>query len=134
MATILLVGTNEALLEGLVQTLTALGHQAVLTHDGAEAMQAAAAKRPLLAIIDHLALHADPRLLRLPLLAGGCIVLFRVPGATPTTLLQSHRTVIAELVLPLERNRLVALVNSVEERVRITGREKDRETRTQPRA
>jgi DNA-binding NtrC family response regulator len=133
MATILLLGTDEALLEGLVQTLTALGHQPVLTHDAVEAVQAASSKAPLLAVMDQDALRADPRLLRLPLQAGGCIVLYRQPGTKPAALPQSHRNVIAELVLPLERNRLVALVHSVEERARITGREKDREVRTQPR-
>lgn len=133
MATILLLGTDEALLEGLVQTLTALGHQPVLTHDAAEAVQAASSKAPLLAVMDQDALSADPRLLRLPLQAGGCIVLYRQPGTKAAALPQSHRNVIAELVLPLERNRLVALVHSVEERARITGREKDRDVRTQPR-
>ena len=134
MATILLLGSDEALLEGLVQTLTALGHQPVLTHDAVEAMQAASSRTPLLAVMDQDVLGSDPRLLRLPLQAGGCIVLYRPSGATAAALPQSHRNVIAELVLPLERNRLVALVHSVEERARVTGREKDREVRTQPRA
>lgn len=133
MATILLLGTDEALLEGLVQTLTALGHQPVLTHDAVEATQAASSKAPLLAVMHQDALRSDPRLLRLPLQAGGCIVLYREPGTKSAPRPQSQRNVIAELVLPLERNRLVALVHSVEERARITGREKDRDVRTQPR-
>lgn len=133
MATILLLGTDEALLEGLVQTLTALGHQPLVTHDAVEAVQVASSKAPLLAVMDQDTLRADPGLLRLPLQAGGCIVLYREPGTKPVALPQSHRNVIAELVLPLERNRLVALVHSVEERARITGREKDREVRSQPR-
>ena len=43
------------------------------------------------------------------------------PAALPPSL---QRTTLAELALPLERHRLVALVQSVEERARRTGRSK----------
>ncbi len=124
MATILLLGSDEALLEGLAQSLNALGHRTVLTHHVAEAIEAAHAERPMIAILSHAAAADDPRALRLPTVAGGALVLYREPGekALPT-LSGPKRAVLADLVLPLERHRLTALVQHVEERIRATGRE-----------
>ena len=128
MATILLIGSDEALLEGLAQSLTALGHRALMPHDVGEAVDIASANPPLLAVVAQTALLDDPRALRIPVLPGGAIVLYRTPGAPSTTVADARRNVLAELVLPLERNRLLALVHHIEERVRITGREQQRTT------
>jgi DNA-binding NtrC family response regulator len=128
MATILLVGSDEALLEGLAQSLTALGHRALMPHDVGEAVEIASAHPPLLAVVGQSALRSDPRALRIPVLPGGALVLYRTPGSTPTLVTGTQRNVIAELVLPLERHRLLALVHNLEERVRITGRETHRDS------
>lgn len=130
MATILLVGSEEALLEGLVQSLTALGHRPLLVHDVAEAMDAVADTAPLLAIISREVMRTDPRAQRIPLCPGGALVLFRTSRDPVTHVGLSARNILAELVLPLERNRLLALVQHVEERVRVTGREQSPDTRS----
>ena len=44
----------------------------------------------------------------------------RRPGPLPSALV---RLVLADLTLPLERNRLLALVHRVADRARVTGRE-----------
>jgi DNA-binding NtrC family response regulator len=131
MATILLIGSDEALLEGLAQSLTALGHRALMPHDVSEAVDIATAQPPLLAVLGQAALHSDPRALRIPVLPGGALVLYRTVGEMATMVAGTHRNVLAELILPLERNRLLALVHHLEERVRVTGRELHRDTPTE---
>ena len=131
MATILLIGSDEALLEGLAQSLTALGHRALMPHDVSEAVDIASAHPPLLALVGQSALRADPRALRIPVLPGGALVLYRTPGELATMIAGTHRNVLAELVLPLERNRLIALVHHLDERGRVTGREEHRDTPTE---
>ena len=131
MATILLIGSDEALLEGLAQSLTALGHRALMPHDVSEAVDIATAQPPLLAVLGQAALHSDPRALRIPVVPGGALVLYRTPGEMATMIAGTHRNVLAELILPLERNRLLALVHHLEERVRVTGRENHRDTPTE---
>ncbi len=131
MATILLIGSDEALLEGLAQSLTALGHRALMPHDVSEAVEMASAHPPLLAVVGQSALRTDPRALRIPVLPGGALVLYRTPGEMATMIAGTHRNVLAELVLPLERNRLIALVHHLDERGRVTGREEERDTPTE---
>lgn len=131
MATILLIGSDEALLEGLAQSLTALGHRALMPHDVSEAVDIATAHPPLLAVVGQAALHSDTRALRIPVLPGGALVLYRTPGELATMVVGTQRNVLAELVLPLERHRLLALVQHLEERVRVTGRENHRDTPTE---
>jgi len=123
MATILLTGNSEALTEGLAQSLTALGHRATVTSDVAEAIDLASTQPPLLVIVAQSALRADARALRIPVQPGGAILLYRGATDAPTSFAGSYRSVLAELVLPLERNRLFALVQHVEDRARVTGRE-----------
>lgn len=131
MATILLIGSDEALLEGLAQSLTALGHRPIMPHDVSEGIDIASRHPPLLAVIADSAVRDDPRALRIPVQPGGALVLYRTPGAAPAVVSAAQRNVIAELVLPLERNRLLALVHHLEERVRVTGREQPRTTPTE---
>ena len=157
MASIVLIGTDEALLEGLAQTLGAAGHRAERTTSVAEAVRRAADEPPLVVVAERsLAVGtsggsngrvAAADLRRVALAPGGAVVLFRCvstdeAGATtaaangvaasvtaaastmaalPPAL---QRTTLAELVLPLERHRLVALVQRVEERARRAGRTK----------
>jgi DNA-binding NtrC family response regulator len=125
MATILLAGEDPALLEGLVQSLVALGHNPSVALSLAEARETAArGTAPLMAVIDRGFVDASgTEVLGVALAPGGTLVLYRTPGSTAGALSPPlQRAVLADLTLPLERNRLVALVQHVEERARATGR------------
>ncbi len=128
MATILLVGGDAALLEGLSQSLAALGHDtrtAPTLRDARELCgRGGTAARPLIVVADREpAIAAPGEALAIPLAPGGALVLYGTMSAgrlpLPTVL---QRAVLADLRLPLERNRLIALVQHVEERARTTGR------------
>ena len=124
MATILLVGTDSPLLEGLSQSLAASGHQTHIALSLAEASESARAAPPLVAVVQRDLAANVAEMLRIPLAAGGTFVLFRLGPDAPTPALGTalQRAVIADLALPLERHRLIALVQSVAERARHTGR------------
>lgn len=59
------------------------------------------------------------------------MVTFRESGEAPTAAPGIARHVLADLVLPLERNRLVALAEHLAARARVTGRVPD-VTRQEP--
>ena len=124
MATILLLGRDDAVLEGVAQTLGAVGHTAVLARTPREAVELAAASPPLVALIERDQLLAGADVLRLPLAPGGAFVLYRT-GSEPADPLPHSlaRSVLADLTLPLERHRLIALVHHVVERAFLAGRE-----------
>ena len=69
--------------------------------------------------------HADA--LGISLAPGGALVLYSVSGKGPAPVLPPalQRAVLANITLPLERQRLVALVQHVAERVRTTGRRRN---------
>ena len=118
MAVIALVGSDVALLEGLAQSLA--GHRVLLATNAADMPDALAGDPPLVAVVERALAHVAARV---PLAPGGAIVLFGAAGApAPAPPAGLQRLVIADLVLPLERARLLALVTSVEERARRTGR------------
>lgn len=123
MTKILLVGHDEALLEGLVQSLAALGHSVSVALSLGEAREYALREQPLVAVVDRKLVDSATEALGIALSPGGALVLYRtgsVPSSPPPPALQ--RSVLADLSLPLERNRLAALVQHVEERARATGR------------
>ena len=121
MATILLFGTNPALLEGLSQTLASAGHRGLFAHTLSEAMDLAAADRPLLAVVERSVAMSET--LRIPLQAGGAVVVYDAVLTTHDPLPAAlARATLAQLVLPLERQRLLALVERVVERSAATGR------------
>jgi hypothetical protein len=125
MTHILLVGRNAPLLEGLAQSFAALGQAPHVVLSLAEARELSMTLRPLVAVVDHeLVADATGDAFGLALAAGGAIVLFRTLSDTYAAPLPIglQRQVLAELTLPLERNRLVALVQTVTERARATGR------------
>lgn len=126
MAFILVVGSDQSLLEGLSQTLVGVGHHVVLARDVAEAHDALRGTCPLVALVDRDALIADRAECPLPLMRGGALVTFRgtedTAGHFPFRL---PRATLAELQLPLERQRLLALVKFVEDRARASGRALD---------
>jgi DNA-binding NtrC family response regulator len=126
MATILLAGEDPALLEGLVQSLVALGHSPSVALSLAEARETAArGNAPLMLVVDRGFVDGTGTdVLTVPLAPGGTVVLYRTPGSDRAGALTPplQRAVLADLTLPLERHRLVALVQHVEERARATGR------------
>jgi DNA-binding NtrC family response regulator len=123
MITILLVGQDESLLEGVSQTLMAAGHTVVSSHSVAAGVEALQQRPALVAVVEHELLLSESAA-RIPLAPGGGILVFHVAehGAIPLPP-RLRRLTIAELELPLERNRLVSLVKHVEGRAQSVGRD-----------
>ena len=124
MATILLIGSNQALLEGLAQSLVNAGHSVHHAHTAHQGVEIALADRPLVVLVERRSAETDPEALRIPLASGGAVLLCHTDGDTGSSLPPAlHRLVLADLLLPLERNRLHALIHRVADRARVTGRE-----------
>jgi hypothetical protein len=66
--------------------------------------------------------------MQLPLARGGALLLYRSNVDTqPVPLAPAlQRAALADLTLPLERHRLVALIQRVDERARATGRSRQK--------
>lgn len=126
MTTILLVGNDAALLEGLAQTLAARDYTTAVAAGLQEAQDCASVEPPLVAVIERELAATSPGLvLSIPLVRGGALVAFHQRPDERAVLPPSlQRAVLADLALPLERNRLLALVQHVEERARVTGRQR----------
>ncbi|HET7189141.1 MAG TPA: hypothetical protein VFI52_13390 [Gemmatimonadaceae bacterium] len=124
MTHVMLVGGDAALLEGLAQALAALGHTPRVVRTLKEARAWSSAQPPLVLVVDRmLASEAGADLLSTPLASGGARLLYRTSASPLAPLLPAlQRAVLADLTLPLERHRLVALVQSVGERARLSGR------------
>ena len=124
MAYVMLVGTDVALLEGLAQSLAGLGHRPSVTTSLSDARELAARLPPIVLVVDRaMASSAGAELLAVPVAAGGARLLYRCESTPPSPLLPAlQRAVLAELTLPLERHRLAALVQSVNDRAKTTGR------------
>jgi len=124
MTRILLVGTQVPLLEGLSQSFAALGFRPAVAQSLHEGRELAAHREPLIAVVSRtLAETSGAETLSIQLAPGGALVLYRVAGAELVTLSPTlQRAVMADLSLPLERNRLMALVQHVGERARAAGR------------
>lgn len=134
MASILLIGRDEALLEGLAQMLAHAGHVPHTAHSVHDAIEIAATSPPLVAIVDRNLALANPDLARLPLDSGGSFLMYHSGESTRPALSGGlQRLVLAELDLPLERNRLLALVQRVDERRRAAGRPANESTDRHPR-
>jgi DNA-binding NtrC family response regulator len=124
---LLVVTTDDALLEGLTQLLAASGQRAVPARSLDEAVELARREAPLLLILDRSFLVADASglLASLPLAPGGALVTFRSTGSpsAPVPMTPSiARTILADIELPLERHRLLALVEHVTSRARKVAR------------
>ena len=121
---ILLVGPDSALLEGLSQSLAALGYVPVVARELSEARDMATTAPPLIAVVEGvLAGSSSAEVLGIPLAPGGAVLLYRATGqAAPMLVPTVRRAVLADLTLPLERHRLIALVQHVVDRARATGR------------
>ena len=123
MAKVILVGADVALLEGLAQTLIGLGHDVSFAVTVAEAAGSLSQDLPALAVVSCEALEEAGIGMTLPLTPGGAMIVYGTSHDNqpflPTKL---QRATLAHLVLPLERHRLVALVQSFDHRSRTTGR------------
>jgi hypothetical protein len=123
---IVLIGSDTALLEGLSQTLAAAGFRVRLADSLHDALVVPEVDPPLIVVVERTAaLHAlrGVSLPRLSLAPGGSLVLYHATDDGPEPLPASlQRLTLADLSLPLERQRLVALIQSVAARARTIGR------------
>ena len=123
MASILVIGPDAALLEGISQTLIGAGHQVVTTPHVTTALDTLHGISPLVAVVQRSELGGGTGF-PIPLASGGALISFdgddgdyeRLPYAL-------KRITLAELQLPLERQRLLALIRNVETRAVASGRE-----------
>ena len=123
MAKVILVGTDVALLEGLARTLIGFGHQVLLAATVGDMEDALSGDLPAIAVVSCEALENGGPGLTLPLVPGGAIIVYgKTDDERPFLPQKLQRATLAYLVLPLELNRLVALVQSFESRSRTTGR------------
>lgn len=126
MAKILLVGSDAALLEGLSQTLTGIGHEVCLAASLDEAPEACHEGVPNIAVVSNEALAQPGSGASLPLSTAGALVVYTTgPADRPTLPTRLQRATLGHVVLPLERQRLIALIQHFEIRARTTGRGRD---------
>jgi len=121
---VLLAGSDAALLEGLAQSFAAQGYAPRVVPSLSDAREVATTRPPLLVLVERtLAAAATADVLAIPVAPGGALMTYQTtpePGVPLPTALQ--RLVMAELTLPLERNRLLALAQHVHDRVIAAGR------------
>lgn len=124
MALLLIVGTDAALVEGMSQTLTGAGHELMFARSLAEAIEAVGDLRPLVVVVERSAIDEIRATLRIPQAEGGAILVFHPEDTVaPPLPHRLQRATLAELELPLERQRLLALVRYVEKRAFTVGRD-----------
>ena len=124
MALLLIVGTDTALIEGISQTLTAANHQTFFARSLADALDSVGDLRPIVVLVERSAIDEIRMTLRVPLADGGAFVVFhREDAVAPPMPNRVQRATLAELELPLEGPRLLALIRYVENRAQIVGRE-----------
>lgn len=126
---ILLAGGNTALLEGLAQALANTGQRVLVAHSLDEAGELQARHPPILTVAERgLVTDTDPgrNFLHTTMAGGGALITYREAGDTSRALpAVLARHVLADLVLPLERNRLVALAEHLATRAKAVGRPAD---------
>jgi len=125
-ATILIVGSETALLEGVTQTLVGAGQTVMMARDIPEALEMLNGARPLVALVHSEDLIEGGLGIQSMLAEGGALMAFRSDDDDEHGLpFRVKRATLAELHLPLERHRLLALVGLVESRARAAGRHND---------
>lgn len=124
MTYVMLLGSDVALLEGLSQSLARQGLRLIVSTSLEEARDHATSHPPLILVAERdMASVSGAELLALPVAGGGARILYRPASVAPAPLLPAlQRAVLADLTLPLERQRLAALCQSVCDRARTTGR------------
>ena len=122
MANVILVGSDVALLEGLAQTLLGFGHEVLFAATVGEVAGALNEDMPAIAVVSAEALEDEGLGATLPITPGGAIIVYgKSPAEKPFLPPKLQRSTLAYLVLPLERHRLMALVQSFAIRTRIRG-------------
>jgi hypothetical protein len=122
-AKVILVGADTALLEGLAQTLLGLEHDVLFATTVEEVAGLASDNMPALTIVSSAALEDAGFGATLPLTLGSALIVYGSShDERPFLPPRLQRATLAHLVLPLERHRLVALIQSFESRSRTTGR------------
>lgn len=130
MATILLLGTDDALLEGVAQLLAGSGHATSRARTLGEGRSLAALEPPLAVLVETEMALADPHGIPAPMARGGAVLLYRTDERAATIIPPSlQRLVLADLTLPLERHRLLTLIRFMADRAFVTGRRKYPEER-----
>jgi hypothetical protein len=128
-AKVILIGADVALLEGLAQTLIGCGHEVLLAATVGDVGAAMKGDLPAIAVVSCEALENGGPSATLPLIPGGAIIVYgKTHGERPFLPQKLQRATLAHLVLPLERQRLLALVDSFETRSRTTGRSRPGDT------
>jgi DNA-binding NtrC family response regulator len=122
-SSILVVGPDAALLEGVAQTLIGAGHQVVLARDIPEALETLRGSQPLLALVECGELQTRGAMLQAIVAHGGAVLAFHCDDDDSRLPYTIKRTTLAELKLPLERQRMLALVKYVQDRARAAGRD-----------
>ncbi|MFN2602756.1 MAG: hypothetical protein ABR582_08405 [Gemmatimonadaceae bacterium] len=122
MASLLIVGTDSALIEGIAQTLTARGHELFYAPGLADALDTLGGARPLVALVERSSIDELRMTLRVPLAPRGAFLVFHAEGSQDVPLPHRvQRATLAELELPLETQRLLALIRYVENRAHTLG-------------
>jgi DNA-binding NtrC family response regulator len=122
-ASILVVGPDAALLEGVAQTLVGAGHQVQTAEDIPQALESLGENRPLLALVSCEELQGRGPMMQAIVSQGGAVLGFHCDDDDSRLPYRIKRNTLAELKLPLERQRLLALVKYVENRARAAGRD-----------
>jgi hypothetical protein len=122
MASLLIVGTDSVLIEGIAQTLTARGHELFYAPTFADALDTVGVARPLVVLVERSSIDEIRMTLRVPLASRGAFLVFHAEGTTNAPLPHRvQRATLAELELPLETQRLLALIRYVENRAHTLG-------------
>jgi len=122
-AKVILVGADVALLEGLAQTLIGFGHDVLFAGSVSDAAAGLNGDLPALAVVSSEALEEVAQGATFPLTPCGALIVYcKSHDERPFLPPQLQRTTLAHLVLPLERKRLLALVQSFDARAHTTGR------------
>lgn len=122
-AIVLCTGRDAELLEGVSQTLAGVGHIAVVAHDISEALDLLEGVHPLVVVVSCDELMERTGVYHATLAQGGALIAYHCDDDDePDLPFSVKRTILARLSLPLERQRLLTLVKSVENRAHASGK------------
>lgn len=129
MCKVILVGDDIALLEGLAQTLVGCGHDVTFAATTSEAAAIMAGAEAAIVVVSTEAVEDAGHGAALPLSANSALIVYgKSHGEHLFLPPKLQRATLAHLVLPLERQRLLALVQSFDSRSRTTGRSEREES------
>ena len=128
MCKVILIGADIALLEGLAQTLVGCGHEVTFAATMSEAAAIMAGDDAAIVVASTDAVEDAGPGATLPLTANSALIVYgKSHGEHLFLPPKLQRATLAHLVLPLERQRLLALVQSFDTRSRTTGRSRREE-------